>query len=481
MSIRRSLAWTFSGQIATFLISFVGSVIIARLLSPRELGVYALAVATAGLITVVATLGLSAYLIREVELSEQRRATAFTVNAIINLALSLAILAFSFALPKYFDDDSVGPVLRLLAIPPLVGIFEFLPSTMVQREMQFKARSLILMAATLLSTTITVLLAAKGFSSMSMPYAAVAVSIFRAVLFSVVVPHHVSLKVSLKDWRQILVFGLRMITVSGAAQLAQRASEIVLGMLLGLTALGIYSRASNLASLIFSNVYGTATNVIFAQLSKTFRETGAIRETYLRGLEMILALMWPLVVGLAVLARPAINIIYGPKWGEAALPLSLLMFAQFVTLSFGMNWELFVIRDETAKQTKYETIRSLIGLVFFAAGSMINLGAATLGRVLEALVGAVIYLPKMTKLSDARPHELTKIYVKSAGLTVAAVAPSVAIMIAYGWSATTPRPIVALGVATGVILWLAALRYSRHPLLDEILRVIYFRGSFSQV
>jgi O-antigen/teichoic acid export membrane protein len=479
MSVRRSLAWTFSGQIATFLISFAGSVAIARLLSPHELGVYALAVATVGLITVVATLGLSAYLIREVELSEERLATAFTVNAMINIALSLAILALSFALPRYFDDDSVGPVLRLLSIPPLVGIFEFLPGTMVQREMQFKARSLILMLSTLLSTVITILLAANGFSSMSMPYAAVAVSIFRTVSFSVVVPHHVSLKISLKDWHQILVFGLRMITVSGVGQLAQRASEIILGMLLGLTVLGIYSRASNLASLIFTNVYGTATNVVFAQLSKTFRETGEIRETYLRGLEMILALMWPLVLGLAVLARPAINIIYGPKWDEAATPLSLLMIAQFVTLSFGMNWELFVIRDETAKQTKYETIRSLVGLVFFAAGSLINLGAATIGRVLEALVGAAIYLPKMTQLSDARPHELTRIYVNSAGLTIAAITPSIVVMFAYRWSAVTPPSVIALGVTMGLVFWLAALRYLRHPLLDEIKRLISI-GSFGR-
>lgn len=472
MSVRRSLAWTFSGQIATFLISFAGSVIIARLLSPHELGVYALAVATVGLITVVATLGLSAYLIREVDLSDERRATAFTVNALINLVLSLAILAFSFVLPRYFDDESVGPVLRLLSIPPLVGIFEFLPSTMVQREMKFKARSLILMVSTLVSTVITVLLAVRGFSSMSMPYAAVAVSIFRAALFTVLLPHHVSVKFSLKDWHQVLVFGLKMITVSGAAQLTQRASEIVLGMLLGLTALGIYSRASNLASLIFTNAYGTATNVVFAQLSKTFRETGEIRETYLRGLDMILALMWPLLAGLAVLARPAINIIYGPQWVAAALPLSLLMIAQFIALSFGMNWELFVIRDETTKQTKYEIVRSLVGLAFFAAGSTISVAAAATGRVLDVLVGAIIYIPKMTQLSNAQPQEFTRIYVNGAVLTVAAVAPSLVVMVAYGWSPATPPSVVALGIAIGLVFWLAALRYLRHPLLDEIIHLI---------
>jgi O-antigen/teichoic acid export membrane protein len=132
-------------------------VIIARLLSPHELGVYAPAVATVGLITVVATLGLSAYLIREVELSEQRRATAFTVNAIINLALSLAILAFSFALPKYFDDDSVGPVLRYFVFCPFLRLLAFSSSAGHDGSARdaIEARSLILMAATLLGTIIS--------------------------------------------------------------------------------------------------------------------------------------------------------------------------------------------------------------------------------------------------------------------------------------------------------------------------------------
>jgi O-antigen/teichoic acid export membrane protein len=362
--------------------------------------------------------------------------------------------------------------MRLLCIPPLIATFDFLPSTLAQREMAFRTTSLIQMSTTLLSVTLTIVLAWMGFSSLSMPYAVVAAALLRAVLFNVLVPHHVFLKVSFKGWRPIFSFGLRMITVSGVAQLTQRAGDIIIGSMLGLASLGLYSRASNLASLIFQNLYGTATGAIFAQLSKTFRETGDLRAPFLRGLETILAVMWPLLIGLAVLAQPAVHILYGAKWQAAAQPLSILMVAQFVVLSFGMNWELFVLRNETARQTAYEIIRAGGGLILFAAGSLFGLSAAAAGRIGDAAIGAAAYLPQMSKLSGAPLSEFGRVYLQSLLLTMAAVSPALALMIWSGWSPETSPVLIALAVSAGIGLWLMTLQRLRHPLLDEIFRAL---------
>jgi O-antigen/teichoic acid export membrane protein len=242
--------------------------------------------------------------------------------------------------------------------------------------------------------------------------------------------------------------------------------------MLGLASLGLYSRASNLASLIFQNLYGTATGVIFAQLSKTFRETGELRAPFLRGLEMILAVMWPLLIGLAVLSQPAVHILYGAKWQAAAQPLSLLMIAQFVILSFGMNWELFVLRDETARQTNYEIFRAVGGLVLFALGSLFGLSAAAAGRIGEATIGAVAYLPHMSRLSGASLPEFGKVYLESVLLTIAAVSPSLGLMLWSGWSPETSPILIALAVLSGLGLWALALKQLRHPFLNEILHVL---------
>ena len=472
MSIRRSLAWIFSGQIVTFVIVFSGSLIIARLLSPHEMGVYAIAAAIAGFISVISTMGLGAYLIREVDLTDEKRSAVFTVNALINMSISAILFAASFLGAYYWGDTDVTIVMRLLCVPPLIAIFEFLPSILAQREMAFRTTSLIQTTAVMLNVTLTVALAMAGFSSLSMPYAAIAAALLRAGLFNILISRHVFLSVSFTGWRPIFVFGLRMITVSGLAQLTHRACDIIIGSMLGLAALGLYSRASNLATLVFQNIYGTATGVIFAQLSKTFRETGELRAPFLRGLETILAVMWPFLIGLAILSQPAVHILYGAKWQAAAQPLSILLIAQFIVLSFGMNWELFVLRDETARQTNYEIFRSVGGLILFTLGSLFGLSAAAAGRIGEATIGAASYLPLMSKLSGAPLSEFGRVYLQSLLLTVAAVSPSFVLMMWSGWSPETSPVLIALAVFAGVGLWAIMLKRLRHPVLDEILYVL---------
>jgi hypothetical protein len=75
-------------------------------------------------------------------------------------------------------------------------------------------------------------------------------------------------------------------------------------------------------------------------------------------------------------AKPAIFILYGEPWLGAAAPLSLVLIAQVIAVGFGMNWELFVLKDETARQTRIEGVRGGLGLTAFTIGASISLTAA---------------------------------------------------------------------------------------------------------
>jgi O-antigen/teichoic acid export membrane protein len=183
---------------------------------------------------------------------------------------------------------------------------------------------------------------------------------------------------------------------------------------------------------------------------------------------MITGLLWPIMIGLAVLARPAIYILYGEKWLPSALPLSLLMIAQFVVLCFGMNWELFVLRDETARQTRFEFIRAFVGIVTFSAGCFFNIAAAAVGRIAEAIFGFMLYRSHVRRLAETQPGELRRIYFNSLLLTVAAVMPSMFLMIYSGWSHLTPPWLIAAAILAGAGLWIVVLVRLKHPLWAEI-------------
>lgn len=468
MSVRKAITWAFSGQIFNFVIAFGGSVAVARLLSPQEMGVVAIGMATLAIIAIVTSFGTGAYVIREPTLSPQVLDAACTINALLAVLLSAALVTVSLFAEPLLGDAAAGEVLRILAIGPLIGIFSFKPQMLLQREMQFRTLTLVSSVAIVLATATTLGAALLGFSYYSPTFGGLASALVSVAMHAVLNPRYMPFRVSFHDWRRMTTFGLRMMSVSGVSSMAMRLSDVVLGRLLGLTALGLYSRAANLSNMVFENIYGTATRVVFAQLSKDFRETGELRATFLRGFQMITAVMWPLLIGLAVLSGPIIYLLYGSRWLGAALPLSLLMIAQFLSLCFGMNWELFVLRDETARQTKYEVTRSVFGLVVFTIGSLFSIAGAAIGRIVDAGFGLIMYYPHMRRLAKTEPGEIPGVYRESGLLTAAAVLPSFILMMTHDWAADTPFWQVAGAVLVGVALWLATVHRLDHPLLGEL-------------
>ena len=467
MSMRRSLSWAFSGQFTNFAVTFLGSIVIARILSPAEMGIVAIAMAGFGIMAVFTSFGVGSYVIRDLDLQRETLETAFTVNAVLACILSLLLLLLSLGAGLILGEPRAASVLQVVAISNLLGIVSFRPSTMMQREMRFKRLSLIGVLSSMVSTVSTVALAEAGFSYMSVAYGGFMGAVVTAMVTFAMGRRHAGYRLSLAGWRPMTTFGLQMMSIGGVAVLVGRLCDLILARSLGVAALGLYARANSLSGQIFDNLYGTATRVLFVQLSKDLREKGELRTTFVRALKIITALMWPFLAGLALLSRPAMLLIYGEKWLAASAPLSILLVAQIITLGFGMNWELFVLRGESGRQMKFEMTRSVSGLLLFSLGSLISLSAAAASRVADSLVGLFLYTPQVRRLAETKSYEILGIYAQSAVLTVLATAPALGVMIRYDWSARTPLSLVFLAVFAGVAAWAAGLILFDHPLKEE--------------
>jgi O-antigen/teichoic acid export membrane protein len=475
MAVRTAIAWSVGGQAAAYLILFVGSVLVARLLTPHDMGVFAVGIATVGILNTFAGFNVGTYVIRAPELHRSLLDTAFTVNALLSCAVALAIYFMSAVERRYLSNPDIADVLIPLAFSAVAGIFEFRPAVMLQRELRFKTTALIQVARAILSNGITVGLALHGFGFMSLPYGNVAGALMGAIACNALVPEHTSLRVSLSHGRAMASFGIQMMSIGGIGMLAKRCSEILLGHTLGLSALGLYSRASSIAALVFDNTYSAVTRVLFVRLSEEARSSGSVRDIFLRSFDMITALLWPIQLGVAILAGPAIYYLYGARWVAAALPLSILMVAQCVTLCFGMNWELFVIKGETGRQTRFEFIIAAAGMIIFAIGCLFNLVATASARFLEAALGFAIYHPHMSRLSQARPGEISRILIKNLSLALVAILPSFVLMIEEGWSNDVPIVFLLGAIGSGIGAWLWLLARTSHPLFDEIRKAANWR------
>lgn len=471
MSVRRSLFWSYGSQFITLVVSFTTSVLVARLISPRDMGIYALALAISGVLSVLLSFGTQSFIVREAVLDRETLRSAFTVNLILSLSLAVAFFVAGIYCVRASNNRTLGLVLAILSAGPLSFVFEFVPASLFVRDMRYSFISIVTIVRTSISSAATLTALWSGAGAIGLACGPAISGATGAVIYMTARRRDLVFRLGFHRFREILVFGTQMISISGVAQVASRGSDLILGGTLGLYALGQYSRASNLSSLIFLNVYGLATSVIFVQLSRDLRDSGEIRRTFIQALRMITGVMWPVLVGIAILSGPLVLKLYGAKWLPAAVPLSLLMIAQFIVLGFGMNWELFVLRNETRRQVWIEAARASIGTAIFAVGCLFGLTFAALGRVGEAVVGYALYRPHIDRLAGTEPGEVENVYIESLQLTVAATLPSLVLMVWFSWSAYTSLSLIMVGVVLGIVAWLALLFQRQHPLAGEILAI----------
>ena len=416
MSLKRSLAWMALAQGCTLVMQFAASVVLARYLTPYETGIYAVALAMVGILALMQALGLHSLIVREENLTQEIRTTAFTLNACIAILLSLSIAAISLFGGSFLSDKGVQETILALAVTPLLGIFSFLPAAQLERDGKFQTLALVGIACNVAGTIATITLAIHGFSYMSIAYAQwVTVGVYVLIL-NIIGHRYTSYRLGYKAWRRVGHFGLQIFAVSSVASLSMRISDIMVGRLLGLGALGIYNRASGLNGLIWNNIHLVIARVVFVDFAALHRRGIPLRDRYLGTLEIMTATLWPAFAGLAIFARPFIMTVYGEKWLPAALPLMFLCTASMIKVGITMTWEVFAVMGELRAQTRIVCTRVALSLPIFFAGCTISINAAAAASIVEACLAFLLYSPYLDRMTKTSLSDFLPIYGKSACL-----------------------------------------------------------------
>lgn len=475
MSLQKSLSWMAMAQAASIVLQFAASVVLARLLTPHEFGIFAVALAVSGVLSLIQALGLQALIVREPDLHDDVVTTAFTVNALIAVAVTVTMLAASVVGGAFLQETGVRQVLSAIAFTPLASIAAFLPMAQLERRNRFKELALSSVIGGVAGAGTTVTCAVMGLSYMSFAYGQWAQNGIFTLAICIAGRAFIRFKPGFRGWRRVADFGLQTLAVTGVSAISGKLSDVVLGRFLGLSALGLYSRATSLNGLLWTNIYLVLGRVLLVDFAEIFRRGDSLRDRYMRSIDIISVILWPAFLGLAIVARPFIAALYGEKWIAAAAPLSLLAIASCIQVSIAMAWELFACTDNLRTQTRLEILRALIAFAMFSIGCLISLEAAALARVLDALVAYVLYRPHINRMTDTRTSDYLPIYLRNAVLAAVAVTPSLAYMAARDFSASISLAPMFGTIAAGIILWTVCLIASRHPLIDEVRRILKSR------
>lgn len=471
-SIRKSFAVSFAQKYATLVIWTVTAMIVARLLTPQEIGVFSVSVAIVHIAHMLRDFGIQGYLIQERDLTPARIRTAFTITLITSWTMAALLVAVSAPFADFYDEPGSRPLLLVLSLTFVVIPFNSTVLALMRRDMQFAGISVITVVTAFVQASATVALAAEGFSYMCYAWASLAGAITTAAMAGLYRRDAVRVWPGLSEWRRVAGSGARLSASVVVHEVGSSANDLIIGRILGFAAVGIYSKALGLMNLFHQEIIGVVNFVSIPALAARDRAGHSLREPTLQAIRMVTALGWPFYAVLALMALPILRVMFGHQWDEAAPLVEILALAGAIGLFWPLGYQ--VVFSLGRLRLLLNTM--LILTCFRVAGTLVaatfSLAAVAWVLVATFVLSFLIYLWSMRHLVDLHPGDILAASWRSAAVTLAAAAVPLAVR--FGWPAGPETPLLPLAVAGGgaALGWLAGVFATGHPMKREIMMVL---------
>ncbi len=320
--IRRGAAWTTLDVAFGRLGQFAQGVVIARILAPNDFGVFAVALVVHTIVINMSDLGVAAALIRDDDEQSQRAApTVVTIAVVTGCLLGLLMAASAPLTARLLGSPKAASAIAVMALTlPLAG-FSAVPTAFLRRHFRMDRIFVADMANTISSGVLVITLALSGWGPMALAWSWVAGQMLTTVLLLTYRPGRFRPGWAHAEVRRLLAFGLPLAGANIIAFSVLNVDYVVVGRLLGATALGLYVLAFNISGWPM-NVLGTVVrSVSLPGFAHVQRDGADMPDRYLQALKLVATITLPICFILGAVGRPLVVTVYGQRWGLAATAL----------------------------------------------------------------------------------------------------------------------------------------------------------------
>lgn len=471
-SFRVSLAYSYLNKYLTLVINFVTTIILARLLTPADIGIYSVAAVFIGLGHLLREFGINQYIIQEKDLTPDRIRAAFTLNLLFGWSVALILYFARAPIGNFYESEPVREVIGLLCINFLLVPVGAITFAYIRREMRFHHAMIIQVASALAAAVVALIAALAGEAYRSLVWSAIAGTLTSVVFTLIYRPPGVLLLPGFREIPHVFAF----CRYSGSSALITHAGytapDWILGKVLDMSAVGIYSRALGTVS-IFSKAFTEGLwGVVLPHFSKQHREGKIDKDQYLFLVACVTAIAWPFFSTLAVLSESLIRILFGETWLESVPVLRILCLHAFLTYTTALVDQVLISSGQIRTSFRIMftiQILTIIAVLIFAVHGLVWVagGVATVG-----VVQLCIYQVVGQRILQVPFAAFVRIYSKNILVTLMTTTPSLVAIVAFGNASSTSIPTVAgIVLATG-FSWLLAIWLLKSPLLRELAAVL---------
>lgn len=328
------LKWSYLSAIVVFVLQMVVTAVLARLLTPSAFGVVAMALVLLRFAQNFAHMGAGQAVVQKPELSASDIRTAFTSSALIGLAFcGLFVVLAPLAGVLFPHVPGVVTVTRVMSLVLFTGGLMAATHGLLRRRFAFRAIALTEIGSYLFGyAAVGVVLAYLGFGAWSLVAASLAQGVLMVAAYMLLCRGEIGVGMSAGSFKAIFSFGGRVSLIGFAEFMGTNLDTLWTGHYLGSLATGLYTRATNLATIPLQLMVTSFSRVLLPGYSRIQFERERLRSLYLATLTVVAAIIMPVAWGVAGAAHEVVATLLGAQWMAAVPVLVILSLAAPFTL-----------------------------------------------------------------------------------------------------------------------------------------------------
>lgn len=388
----RGIVWSAVERFSVQGIQFFLSIIIARLVMPSDYGLIAMMTIFLSIAQTFVDSGLGQALIHKKDCNDVDYSTAFYLNVTIAVVAYGLLFVVSPYIANFYSQPELEIVLRFSSLNIVINSFSLVQKAKLARSVDFKTQAKASLSAVIVSGVLGVCLAYTGYGVWALVFQSIASSASNTVMLWVLSKWRPLLIFSRKSFKVLYGFGIKILFTGLLSTVYNNIYSLVIGKFYNSTLLGLYNRAYTLSQYPSSNLVNIISRVVYPIECAMQNDNEKLRQSFFKTIGVSSYLIFPLMIGLAVLSKPLVMVVLSPKWEGASIYLFIICLSLMWNHVMFLNWQLLSVKGRTDLSLKSEIIKKIISAIILIAFIPFGVTAMCWGQVLYSFIDMIIII-----------------------------------------------------------------------------------------
>ena len=398
--IFKGLVWTYAERTLAQFISLIVTIILARLIEPEEYGIIAIVIVFISIADTFAINGLGNALIQKKDADQLDFSSVFYFNIVFSLILYAILYVSVEPIAKFYEIDQLVSVLRVMALRVPVAAINSVQQAYVSKRMEFKKFFFSTLAGTLVSAIVGIILAYSGYGVWALVAQYMTNTLIDTVVLWFTVGWRPEMKFSWLRTKVLYSYGWKVLATSLLINIYGNIQDLIIGKKFSADDLAYNNKGRQFPSLIATNINTSISKVLFPAVAEVQDDIERVKVLTRRAISVGTYILSPVLIGLAAVAEPFVQIVLTEKWIPSVPYLQIMCLVFLLQPLQTASVQAMKALGESGRYLKLEIIKKTGGVVILLYTVFLckSVMAIVLGSLVAELFSTVMNFPANKKL-----------------------------------------------------------------------------------